>query len=313
MNQQIALKKWQPLISVVLVTYNGAAFVTQQLTTVIEQTYYNLEIIILDNASTDDTCNLLIAFAEKDNRIKLHVNKENKGANKGFEQAIHLSKGELIAPCDQDDIWELNKIELMVAAWATDTEYMFSTPGQFYNEAFNTRKTIHNYHFADVTDVRMLIFHTPVSGHATMFSRKVFNECPAFYAAIYHDWWLSMHTALKHKLVCLQHTLTWQRVHDNNSSLQVYRLGKKEKEAKLRAERILILEKFLPGAPQHLKSIQSLQQYLSVLKQIDGNMFSWRMFLYVLKNRKWVFHYKRKPFAVISHIKHAFKMAKTGV
>lgn len=309
----MALHNWQPLISVVLVTYNGAAFITQQLTTVLEQTYKHVEIIILDNASTDNTWELLSAFAEKDNRIQLHYNKENKGANKGFEQAIYLSKGELIAPCDQDDIWELNKIELMLSAFTPETEYMFSTPGQFNNDDFKGRKAIHNYYFTDVTDVRMLIFHTPVSGHATMFRRKVFNECPAFYADIYHDWWLSMHTAIKHKLVCLQHTLTWQRVHDKNSSLQVYRLGKKEKEAKLRAERILILEKFLPGAPQHLKSIQSLQQYLSALKQIDSNRFSWRMFLYVLKNRKWVFHYKRKPFVVISHIKHAFKMAKTGV
>lgn len=303
----------KPLVTVVMVTYNGAAYAAQQLDTVINQTYTNLEIILLDNASADNTFLLLQQYQQKDERIKLHKNEKNTGANKGFEHAMQLATGALIAPCDQDDIWELNKIELMLAAFTPETEYMFSTPGQFNNNDFKGRKAIGNYYFTDVTDVRMLIFHTPVSGHATMFSRKVFNECPAFYADIYHDWWLSMHTAVKHKLVCLQHTLTWQRVHDNNSSLQVYRLGKKEKEAKLRAERILILEKFLPGVPQHLKSIQSLQQYLSALKQIDGNRFSWRMFLYVLKNRKWVFHYKRKPFVVISHIKHAFKMAKTGV
>ncbi len=301
------------LVSVVMVTYNGAAYLNSQLNSVVNQTHTNIEIIIVDNASTDETFSILQTYQQKDNRITLYRNNKNTGPNTGFEYAFKQANGLLIAPCDQDDIWELDKIEQMLAAWGPDTQFMFTHPGQFKDGNFNERKPISNYFFRDVSDLRMLVFHTPVSGHATMFCSSLLNDCPAFDATIYHDWWLSMHTALKHKLVYCNATLTWQRVHANNSSLQVYRLNKKEKEAALRGERISMLENFLPAAPSHLESVQSLKKYLAALKKINGKQFCRPMFFYVLKNRKWVFHYKRKPFAFVSHIKHAFKMAKTGV
>src|SRR5690349_6792955 len=99
-----------PLVSVVLCTYNGEKYIAEQLDSVCSQTYRNLEIIVCDDASADNTLSLLNSYAAKDHRIKLFRNEKNIGYNKNFEKAIGLAGADWIAISDQDDLWELTKI-----------------------------------------------------------------------------------------------------------------------------------------------------------------------------------------------------------
>src|SRR4051812_38033424 len=100
-----------PLISIALCTYNGERFVESQLLSLIKQTYLNLEIIIVDDCSTDNTLNIIAGYAAKDNRIKYWKNDLNLGFNQNFQKALSLTSGEFIAISDQDDIWHETKIE----------------------------------------------------------------------------------------------------------------------------------------------------------------------------------------------------------
>ncbi|WP_338449546.1 glycosyltransferase family 2 protein [Niallia oryzisoli] len=102
-------------ISVCLATYNGAAFIVRQLDSVIKQLKDTDEVIVVDDCSTDDTVEIIKnTYGE---RVQVFVNKHNMGAIRNFEKAILLSQGDVVFLCDQDDIWEDNKVELVMNAF----------------------------------------------------------------------------------------------------------------------------------------------------------------------------------------------------
>ena len=107
-------KNLMPLVSIALCTFNGAKYLSEQVESILNQTYTNLEIIICDDCSSDDTPDIISKYLSKDRRIKMFVNTTNLGCNKNFEKAISLTSGEYIAISDQDDIWEPYKIEELV-------------------------------------------------------------------------------------------------------------------------------------------------------------------------------------------------------
>ena|SRR5687768_13043207 len=105
------------LVSVVMCTYNGGKFLQQQVDSILAQTYRNIELLIVDDTSSDNTVQLLEEYRKKDSRIRYVVNPANLGYNKNFEIAFGLARGNYIAPSDQDDIWKANKIEIMMKKW----------------------------------------------------------------------------------------------------------------------------------------------------------------------------------------------------
>ena len=87
------------LVSIALCTYNGEAYIKEQLDSLIDQTYPNCEIIIVDDCSKDGTVGILKQYADKYPQIKLHINGENLGYTKNFEKAINLCNGDYVALC----------------------------------------------------------------------------------------------------------------------------------------------------------------------------------------------------------------------
>ena len=105
---------YQPLVSVVIATYNGQQFLASQIESIINQTYTNIEVIVLDDKSIDNTVLIVEKYAAQYPNIRLVINEENLGYIKNFEKGFLLVKGDVIAPCDQDDIWYSNKIEVLL-------------------------------------------------------------------------------------------------------------------------------------------------------------------------------------------------------
>lgn len=89
-----------PLISVAMATYNGSRFLKEQLDSLLSQTYPNIEIIVVDDCSTDNTVEILKEYELKYNNIHICENEINLGVNQTFGKALKLTKGELIAICD---------------------------------------------------------------------------------------------------------------------------------------------------------------------------------------------------------------------
>lgn len=103
-------------VSVVMSSYNGEKYIREQLESLLMQTRKIDEVIIADDCSSDNTVAIVEAFIQKNNlsnNWRIIVNKENKGWRRNFMEAMWLSKGDLVFPCDQDDIWRKDKVEIM--------------------------------------------------------------------------------------------------------------------------------------------------------------------------------------------------------
>ena len=99
------------MISIIVTTYNGAKYLAAQLDSILAQTYTGLEIILSDDASTDDTWAIAQRYAAKDPRIVLIRHEKNVGLHANLGGALERATGMCIAISDQDDIWRSDKIE----------------------------------------------------------------------------------------------------------------------------------------------------------------------------------------------------------
>jgi glycosyltransferase involved in cell wall biosynthesis len=98
-------------VSVVLGTYNGQAYLKKQLDSLLLQTRPPDEIVISDDRSTDNTVNIVNQFMEESHvPIRFVVNENNLGFSENFLRASSRASGDIIAFCDQDDIWEFDKL-----------------------------------------------------------------------------------------------------------------------------------------------------------------------------------------------------------
>jgi len=103
-----------PLVSVILPCYNASLYVEEALHSVINQTYKNLEILAIDDGSSDDTLEILKKLSFKDKRIKIIRNESNLGLIKSLNKAILLAKGDFVARMDADDISHLSRFSKQV-------------------------------------------------------------------------------------------------------------------------------------------------------------------------------------------------------
>jgi len=104
-----------PLVSICIPTYNGQEFLEECLQSAINQTYPNIEIVIVDDCSADDTSNIIVKYAARDTRIKIFHNEKNLGLVGNFNRCIQIAQGDWIKFLLQDDYLTDNCIETMLA------------------------------------------------------------------------------------------------------------------------------------------------------------------------------------------------------
>ena len=134
-----------PLISVIIPAYNAENFIAKTLLSVLSQTYQNIEILVVNDGSTDTTAEIVKSSAEKDNRVIL-LQQSNAGVATARNLAIEKSRGEYIAPIDADDIWYPQNLEKqlecliksepsvgVVYSWSLDINESGLLTGGFYN------------------------------------------------------------------------------------------------------------------------------------------------------------------------------------
>jgi len=105
----------EPLVSIITPCYNSAAFIEATINSVLAQNYTNWEFIIVDDNSSDNSCELIEGFAKQHSNIKLIALKENGRVSNARNVAIAAATGKYIAFLDSDDIWLDGKLALQVA------------------------------------------------------------------------------------------------------------------------------------------------------------------------------------------------------
>lgn len=105
----------EKLVSIIIPTYNGAHRIESAIRSVINQSYKNWELLIIDDGSKDNTREIVSLFAGTDKRIRYIKNENNLGIQKTLNKGLHEAQGEYIARIDDDDIWnDIDKLEQQV-------------------------------------------------------------------------------------------------------------------------------------------------------------------------------------------------------
>lgn len=172
----------EPLISVIIAIYNPGKYLRACLDSIVGQTYRNLEIILVDDGSTDDSLAICKEYAEKDSRIIVH-HKENSGVSATRNQGIRLSHGDYYSFIDSDDILEPDAYEYLMelvkkhGADAVNYEHFITHPN---------RERIHklpdeNYGLFDRTGAISQLVHNVMFAWNKLFSKEIiggvwFNE-----------------------------------------------------------------------------------------------------------------------------------------
>lgn len=126
------------LVSVVMPAYNCSQYIGEAIESVQRQTFSNWELIIVDDCSTDNTCEVINNYALTDKRIKIIKQTHNGGAAKTRNTALEIAKGQFVAFLDSDDKWKKEKLEKQLsfmkkngyAFTFTGYEYMKDKPDQ---------------------------------------------------------------------------------------------------------------------------------------------------------------------------------------
>jgi glycosyltransferase involved in cell wall biosynthesis len=117
------------LVSVYIPTRNRAALLNRAVNSILQQTYQNFEIIIVDDGSNDETYRYIQSICKKDSRISFYRNKTPKGACAARNIAIKSALGEFITGLDDDDIFMPKRLELLVRSFNSNSNYSFLTTG----------------------------------------------------------------------------------------------------------------------------------------------------------------------------------------
>jgi glycosyltransferase involved in cell wall biosynthesis len=118
-----------PTVSIGLPVYNGERFLEESLTSLIDQTYEDFELIISDNASTDGTEQICRAFALKDSRVKYFRNEVNKGSAANWNRTFELASGPYFKWAAHDDVCGVKFLELCVDVLKSDPSFALCYPG----------------------------------------------------------------------------------------------------------------------------------------------------------------------------------------
>jgi len=102
-------------VTVVMPAYNTELTIKKSIKSVLSQTYSNLELVIVNDASSDETLSIVESLATKDKRIQVISNQSNSGVAASRNKAIEIAKGDYIAFLDSDDTWEDTKLESQIS------------------------------------------------------------------------------------------------------------------------------------------------------------------------------------------------------
>lgn len=123
------------LISIIVPVYNAEKFLDQTISTVLDQTYKNWELILVNDKSTDSSVEIINKYIEMNKNIKLIQNVKNSGAAVSRNNGIEVASGKYIAFLDADDLWEKDKLEQQINVLKKNSEVgMVFTGSSFIDE-----------------------------------------------------------------------------------------------------------------------------------------------------------------------------------
>lgn len=213
------MKQNNQKVSVIMPACNSSHYVEESISSVLNQTHRNIELIVIDDGSTDETWTIINAWSERDDRI-IAMRQKNQGVSAARNNAISKSKGDFIAFCDSDDVWYANKLERQLdtigdAVWShCDSQYV----GLGYEDKTVYRSTYS--HLYDENIFAHLAVENFITTSSLLIKSDIFKSFCGFDESLValEDWKLWLQIAKEHPIVLCNEVLLDYRVQPQSTS-----------------------------------------------------------------------------------------------
>lgn len=218
----------QPLISVVMPAFNAEKTIGQAIQSVLNQTYKKLELIIVDDASTDETLSIAGEYARKDTRIRILKNMKNFGVSQSRNHGVEFANADWVAFLDSDDMWMPDKLEKQYQMILDNPSCSICFTGSAFMDEHS-----HRYNYI-LSVPRQLVYHdllkqNLISCSSVLVKKEVLKKYPMMNDPLIHEDFATWLEILKNESYAI----------GINEPLLIYRLCKSSKSGnKLQAARM---------------------------------------------------------------------------
>ncbi len=294
-------------VSIIIATYNGEQYLREQLDSILSQTIQPFEVIIQDDCSNDSTVSIIHEYLSR-LPIRLTINEKNIGYIRNFESALSQARGDYIAICDQDDIWEANKLELLLSNIG-NSSLIYSNSLLIDSDGNSLNKTLSDKlknSFISTRSPLSFIYDNCVSAHAMLFNRSLLPQLFPFPKHLYFDAWITANAASANGVHYLDKSLVKYRQHSTNTlsitqkaslSLREKIALKTQKKQNEHASRVDIINDLLSIASLTQEERDLLRKLQQEHLSFPKHWFNITLFSLLLQNKNTLFAItKRNPF-----------------
>ncbi|MFC1709539.1 glycosyltransferase [Candidatus Omnitrophota bacterium] len=212
-----------PLVSIRMSSYNHARFISEAIESVLNQSFKDFELIIIDDASTDNSQQIIMNFAERDKRIEAIFHEENKGIARTWNEGIEKAKGKYIATISSDDVWMEDKLKQQLKILSKNENLIVWSDGEIIDHEGVVSRVNFTQHFGVSTkneDIfQDLLTGGFIFGSSLIYLRKDSENLSYCEKLKYgNDVLFYAELAKKFKFHFIETPLAQYRIHNNNTN-----------------------------------------------------------------------------------------------
>lgn len=265
------------MISVVLPTYNGSKYIKQSIESIINQTYKEWELIVIDDCSTDDTNKIVQEYTLKDNRIKLYKNETNKRLPASLNTGFAKTSGEYLTWTSDDNIYKENAFEKMIEYFQLNSDVGFVFSNMTIIDENGNIKQKNSYIPSSMEEIK----YKNIVGASFMYKREVYKTIGDYDTSKFliedYDYWLRI--SRKFKIRFINDSLYFYRTHSGslteskNSQMLEAKIKLYEEELSndknLSKESTALIYNELAIASLGIGNYKQMKKYVKMFKSIN--------------------------------------------
>lgn len=291
-------------VSVALATYNGEKYIREQLDSILDQTVPVKEIIISDDGSHDRTKEIVGHYLKTHDHMVLLDQEEHIGLNKNFQKAIEECSGSLIALSDQDNVWQKDRLEILLRHMDDkillySDSRMILSHGEHCQKLSETKK----YIFTHGKTPKEFYFYNSAFGHNMIFRKELVKEILPFpERGTNYDGWIAFVACCVGEIGYVDQALAYYRLHEDNithrpRSTSPDKRPKDPKWMRRRSYNHRLMEKLrvFAAVPQLDENERDfLGAFINELAALDNAYFRPRLSWMLLRHNQALLHHKKK-------------------
>jgi alpha-1,3-rhamnosyltransferase len=218
-------------VSVIIPAYNHERYIEEALQSVIKQTYKNIELIVINDGSTDETGTVITKFIKKYKNFNIeYINKPNEGVCRTLNKGLKLAKGKYVAILASDDMWASERIEKQLQLMEANANIGLVFSDHYfvrYNEITNIKATDYKpnikkcfvNNIQNVNIYEKLLTENIIPAVTVLIRKECFDKIGGFdnnFKAEDYDMWLRI--SKEYPIAFIDEPLAYYRIHDSNVS-----------------------------------------------------------------------------------------------